>query len=36
MKKYKYGIFNHYLYGDENWVKTTNELDIPRLAANIA
>ena len=32
----KFGLFNHYLYGDENWVKTTDALDIPRLAENIA
>lgn len=32
----KFGLFNHFLYGDDNWVRTTNELDIPRLARNIA
>ena len=26
----KFGLFNHFLYGDDNWVRTTNELDIPR------
>ena len=31
-----FGIFNHYLYGDENWVKTTNSLDVERIARNVA
>lgn len=31
-----FGVFNHFLYGDDNWVKTTNELDVRRLARNIA
>lgn len=32
----KFGLFNHYLYGDANWVKMTNALDVERLARNIA
>ena len=34
--KGNFGLFNHYLYGNSNWVETTNNLDIPRLAKNIA
>ena len=34
--KGNFGIFNHYLYGDENWVRTTEALDIPALAKRIA
>lgn len=31
-----FGVFNHFLYGDENWVKTTDSLDIKAYAARIA
>lgn len=34
--KGSFGIFNHYLYGDDNWVRTTNDLDVERLARNVA
>lgn len=34
--KGSFGIFNHYLYGNKDWVKTTNELDIPALAKRIS
>lgn len=32
----KFGLFTHYLYGGSDWVETTNNLDIPKLAARIA
>ena len=31
-----FAVFNHYLFGDENWVGTTNALDVERLAERIA
>ncbi|MGN1410470.1 MAG: hypothetical protein ACI4XJ_09880 [Eubacteriales bacterium] len=31
-----FGVFNHYLFGDKNWVRTTNALDIERLARNLS
>jgi len=34
--KGNFGLFNHYLYGNENWVKTTNDLDISAWAKRIA
>ncbi len=34
--KGNFGVFTHYLYGGPDWVETTNNLDIPRLAAKIA
>lgn len=34
--KGNFGVFNHYLFGDENWVSTTDALDVERLAHQVA
>ncbi len=34
--KGKFGVFTHYLYSGGDWIEATNNLDIPRIAKDIA